>query len=181
MSMLGLRAAGPGPALRRAGWALAGPVLLLAGLAGTAPSHGAGEVTARLGPITVTATALLPGPAGTLTASVQVSTTEQRSDQLDAAVAAGGAPVAVYHQQVSVGQITDLAACGGEIPPPDVVNRWLHYGPLLIPGRPGGPSPPAAATLTVQSAGSLPGGRLAITLYFAQAGPVTIRLPVGHA
>jgi hypothetical protein len=181
MSMLGLRAAGPGPALRRAGWALAGPVLLLAGLAGTAPSHGAGEVTARLGPITVTATALLPGPAGTLTASVQVSTTEQRSDQLDAAVAAGGAPVAVYHQQVSVGQITDLAACGGEIPPPDVVNRWLHYGPLLIPGRPGGPSRPAAATLTVQSAGSLPGGRLAITLYFAQAGPVTIRLPVGHA
>ena len=181
MSMLGLRATGPGPALRRAGWALAGPVLLLAGLAATAPAHGAGEVTARLGPITVTATALLPGPAGTLTARVQVSTTEQRPDQLDAAIAAGGAPVAVYHQQVSVGEITDLAACGGEIPPPDVVNRWLHYGPLLIPGRSGGPSPPVAATLTVQSAGPLPGGRLAITLYFAQAGPVTIRLPAGHA
>ena len=182
MSMLGLRAAGPGPALRRAGWALAGPVLLLAGLAGTAPSHGAGEVTARLGPITVTATALLPGPAGTLTASVQVSTTEQRSDQLDAAVAAGGAPVAVYHQQVDVWEVTDLASCGGEVPAPDVVNDWLHYGPLLVPGRSDGPSPSAAATLTVQPAAPLPrGGNLAITLYFAQAGPVTIRLPVGHA
>jgi hypothetical protein len=180
MSMLGLRA--PGPALRRAGRALAGPVLLLAGLAGTAPARGAGDVTARLGPVTVTATALLPGPAGTLTASVQVSTTGPSSDQLDAATAAGGAPVAVYHQQVSVGEITDLASCGGEIPPPDVVNRWLHYGPLLIPGRSGGPSPPAAATLTVQPAAALPpGGKLAITLYFAQAGPVTIRLPVGHA
>jgi hypothetical protein len=182
MSMLGLWATTPGPALRRAGWALAGPVLLLAGLAGTAPARGAGDVTARVGPITVTATALLPGPAGSLTADVQVTTTGQSSDQLDAAIAAGGAPVAVYHQQVDVGEVTDLASCGGEIPPPDVVNRWLHYGPLLVPGRSDGPSPPAAATLTVQQAAPLPaGGNLAITLYFAQAGSVTVRLPVEHA
>ena len=69
MSGLGLRSAGPGPGVRHAVWALAGPALLLAGLAGTAPAQGAGDVTARLGPITVTATALLPGPSGTLTSS----------------------------------------------------------------------------------------------------------------
>jgi hypothetical protein len=179
MSRPGLRPVGPGPTLRRAGWALAGPVLLIAGLAGTSPAPGAGDVIARLGPITVTATALLPGPAGTLTAIVQVTTTGQPSDQLEAAIGAGGAAVAVYHQQVNVGEITDLASCGGEVPPPDVVNRWLHYGPLLVPGRSGGPSPPAVATLTVQPASPLPAGRkLAITLYFAQAGSVTVRLPV---
>jgi len=173
---------GPGAGFRRAAWALAGPVLLLAGLAGTAPAHGAGDVTARLGPITVTATALLPGPSGTLTADVQVTTAGRSSDQLDAAIAAGGIPVAVYHQQVDVGELPDLASCGGEIPPPDVVNRWLHYGPLLVPGRSGGSYQPAAATLTVQPAAPLPaGGSLAITLYFAQAGSVTVRVPVEHA
>jgi hypothetical protein len=76
--------------MRRAGWTLAGIGLLLAGLAGTAPAPGAVAVTARLGPITVSATPLRPGPGGTLTASVQVSTSGQASDQLDAALAAGG-------------------------------------------------------------------------------------------
>jgi hypothetical protein len=80
------------PGVRRAGWTLAGLGLLLAGLAGTAPAPRAGEVIARLGPITVTAGALHPGPGGTLTASVQVSTSGQPSDQLDAAIAADGAP-----------------------------------------------------------------------------------------
>jgi hypothetical protein len=182
MSRPGLRSIGPGAGFRRAGWALAGPVLLLAGLAGAAPAHGDGDVTARLGPITVTASVLLPGPAGSLTADVQVSTAGPSSDQLDAAIAAGGSAVAVYHQQVDVGELPDLASCGGEIPPPDVVNRWLHYGPLLVPGRSDGSYPPAAATLTVQPATPLPaGGSLAITLYFAQAGSVTVRLPVEHA
>ena len=54
----------PGPGVRRAGWTLAGAGLLLAGLAGTAPAPGAVAVTARLGPITVSATALRPGPGG---------------------------------------------------------------------------------------------------------------------
>jgi len=169
----------PGPSLRRAGWTLAGAGLLLAGLAGAAPAPGTGDVIARLGPITVSATALRPGPGGTLTASVQVSTSGQPSDQLDAALAAGGLPVAVYHQRVAVGELTDLAACDGDSPPPGLVNQWLHYGPLLIPGRSGGPSPPADATLTVQSAASVPAGdHLAITLYFAHAGSVTLRLLV---
>ena len=169
----------PGPSLRRAGWTLAGAGLLLAGLAGAAPAPGTGDVIARLGPITVSATALRPGPGGTLTASVRVSTSEQPSDQLDAALAAGGLPVAVYHQRVAVGELTDLAACDGDSPPPGLVNQWLHYGPLLIPGRSGGPSPPADATLTVQSAASVPAGdHLAITLYFAHAGSVTLRLLV---
>ena len=173
----------PGPSLRRAGWTLAGAGLLLAGLAGVAPAPGTGDVIARLGPITVSATALRPGPGGTLTAGMQVSTSGQPSDQLDAAIAAGGAPVAVYHQRVAVGELTDLAACDGDSPPPGLVNQWLHYGPLLIPGRSGGPSPPADATLTVQSAASVPAGdHLAITLYFAHAGSVTLRLLVtGHA
>jgi len=161
---------------------LAGLALLLTGLAGTAPVPGAGHVIARLGRITVSATALRPGPSGTLTTSVQVSTSGQPSDQLDAAIAASGIPVAVYHQRVSVGEIPDLAGCGGDNPPPGVVDHWLHYGPLLVPGRSGGPSPPADATLTVQPAAALPaGGILVVTLYFAHAGSVTLHLPVDHA
>jgi hypothetical protein len=169
----------PGPGVRRAGWTLAGAGLLLAGLAGTAPAPAAAAVTARLGPITVSATPLRPGPGGRLTASVQVSTGAQLSDQLDAALAAGGLPVAVYHQRVAVGELTDLASCDGDSPPPGLVNQWLHYGPLLVPGRSGAPSPPADATLTVQPAAPVPAGEtLAITLYFAHADSVTLRLPV---
>jgi len=157
---------------------VAGLGLLLTGLAGTAPRP-AGDVTARLGSITVSATALWPGPAGTLTASMQVSTSGQASDQLDAAIAAGGAPVGVYHRQIDVGEVSDLADCGGVNPPPGVVSQWLHYGPLPVPGLSGGPSPPAAATLTVQPVTVVPAGQiLAITLYFAHAGSVTLRLPV---
>jgi hypothetical protein len=182
MSRPRLRPAGPGYRARRAGSTLAGLALLLAGLAGTAPAARAGDVIARLGPITVNVTALRPGPSGTLTTSVQVTTSGQPSDQLDAAIAAGGAPVAVYHQRVSVGEIPDLASCDGDVPPPGVVNQWLHYGPLLVPGRSGGPSAPADATLTVQPIVPVPAsGTLAITLYFAHAGSVTVRLPVGHA
>ena len=47
----------PGGAVRRAGCALAGAALVLAGLAGAAPAAGSGTVLARLGPITVSATA----------------------------------------------------------------------------------------------------------------------------
>jgi hypothetical protein len=165
---------------------LAGAVLMVAGLAGAAaPADGAATVLARLGPITVSASALRPGPGGTLTTSVQVSTSGQLSDQLDAAIAAGGEPVAVYHRRVNVGELPDLAGCGAETPSSAVVDRWLHYGPLLVPGRSGGPTVPAAATLTVP-AGSVPAGSgrpgatLAITLYFAQAGSVRLRLPVSR-
>jgi hypothetical protein len=181
MSRPWLLSAGPGRRGRRAGSALAGLAVLLAGLAGSAPASGVGGVIARLGPITVSATALRPGPSGTLAASVQVTTSGQPSDQLDAAIAAGGAPVAVYHQRVSVGEIPDLASCDGDIPPPGVVDQWLHYGPLLIPGRSGGPSAPADAIMTVQPVVPVPAnGTLAITLYFAHAGSVTVRLPVSH-
>ncbi len=160
--------------------ALAGLALL--GLAGAAPAPAPDGVLARLGPITVNATALAPGPGGTLTASVHISTSGQPSDQLDAATAADGAPVAVYHQQVNVGELPDLSGCGAETPSQAVVDTWLHYGPLLIPGRSGGASPPATATLTVQPGSALPPGTsLAITFYFAHAGSVTLRLPVSRA
>jgi hypothetical protein len=176
-----LRLGHPGRGARRAGLTLAGMLLLLAGLAGTAPAQRAGYVTARLGPLTVGATALRPGPAGTLTAYIQVSTSAQPSDELDAAIATGGVAVAVYHQQVNVGEISDLTGCGTEPPPPGVVDHWLHYGPLLVPGRSGAPSPPANATLTVQPGDAGPAdATLAITLYFAQAGSVILRLPVSH-
>ena len=182
MTMPGFWSAGPGRGVRRAGWTLAGLALLLTGLAGAAPARGAGDVIARLGSITVSATALHPGPSGTLITSVQVSTSGQSSDQLDAVIAAGGAPAAVYHQRVNVGEIPDLASCGGQTPPPGVVDHWLHYGPLLVPGHSGGPSPPADATLTVQPVAALPaGGILVLTLYFAHAGSVTLQLPVDHA
>jgi hypothetical protein len=164
---------------------LAGTVLFLAGLAGATPAHGAGDVIARLGPLTISAAALRPGPAGTLTTYIKVSTSGQPSDQLDAAIAAiaaDGAAVAVYHQQVNVGEISDLTGCGTELPPPGIVDHWLHYGPLLVPGRSGGPVPPAYATFTVPPDASRPAGTtLAITLYFAHAGSVILRLPVSHA
>ena len=154
--------------------------LTLLGLAGAAPARG--TVLAQLGPVTISATALVAGMGGTLTANVQVSTSGQPSDQLDAATAADGAPVAVYHQQVNVGELPDLSGCGAETPSSAVVDAWLHYGPLLIPGRSGGASPPATATLTVQPGSALPPGTiLAITFYFAHAGSVTLRLPVSRA
>jgi hypothetical protein len=173
-----------GRAARRAGLVLAGTVLVLAGLAGATPARGSGDVTARLGPLTVSATVLRPGRAGTLTTSLQVSTAGQASDQLDAAIAADGTAVAVYHQQVDVGEISDLTGCGTEPPPPGVVSQWLHYGPLPVPGRAGGPSPPAAATLTVQASGittTAADATVAITLYFADAGALILRLPVSRA
>jgi len=185
MSPLRLR---PGPRrgrTRRAGPLLAGTVLFaafLAGVTGSAPAHGAGDVSARLGPLTVSATALRPGPAGSLTTSIQVSSSGQPSDLLDAAIAAGGAAVAVYHQRVNVGEISDLTGCGTELPPPGIMDQWLHYGPLLVPGRFGGPAPPADATLTVPpDASRTAGAPVVITLYFAQAGSVTLRLPVSRA
>ena len=177
-----LRLGYPRGSTRRAGLTLAGTVLFLAGLTGAAPARGAGDVIARLGPLTVSATPLLLGPTGTLTTYMQVSTSGQPSDQLDAAIAAGGAAVAVYHRQVNVGEISDLTGCGTELPPPGIVDHWLHYGPLLIPGRSGGPAPPADATLTVPPAAPWPAGAtLAITLYFAHAGSVILHLPVSHA
>ena len=106
-----LRLGYPRRGTRRAGLMLAATALLLAGLAGAAPARGAGDVIMRLGPLTVSATALRPGPAGTLTAYMQASTSGQPSDQLDAAIAADGAAVAVYHQQVNVGEISDLTGC----------------------------------------------------------------------
>jgi hypothetical protein len=113
---------------------------------------------------------------------VQVTTRGQPSDQLDTATAADGAPVAVYHQQVNVGELPDLSGCGAETPSPAVVDTWLHYGPLLIPGRSGGASPPATATLAVQPGSALPPGTsLAITFYFAHAGSLTMRVPVSRA
>jgi hypothetical protein len=164
--------------MRVIGLALTGLALL--GLAGAAPAPG--TVLAQLGPVTISATALAPGTGGTLTANVQVSTNGQLSDQLDAATAADDAPVAVYHQQVNVGELPDLSGCGAETPSSGVVDTWLHYGPLLIPGRSGGPSPAATATLTVQlSSAPPPGTSLAITFYFARAGSVTLRLPVSRA
>ena len=177
-----LRLGYPPRGTRRAGLMLAVTALLLAGLAGAAPAHGTSDVIAQLDPLTISATALRPGPAGTLTTYIQVSTSGRPSDQLDAAIDADGAAVAVYHQQVSVGEISDLTGCGTELPPPGIVGHWLHYGPLLIPGRSGGPAPPADATLTVPADASRPAGvSLAITLYFAHAGSVILRLPVSHS
>lgn len=172
-----------GPRMNRAGWTLTGLVLVVAGLTGMAPAPAApwnSGAIARLGPITVSATALTPGPSGSLTASVRVSTAGPRPDQLDAAIAAGGTAVAVYHELVGVAQLADLTDCGGDVTPAGVVARWMHYGPLQVPGRAGGQSQQADATLTVQPAAPVrAGGTLPVTLYFAQAGPVVLRLPVG--
>ena len=179
-----LRPGYPRSGTRRAGLMLASAVLFvafLAGVTGAAPADGAGDVIARVGPLTISATALRPGHAGTLTTHMRISTSGRPSDQLDAAIAAGDAAVAVYHQRVNVGEISDLTGCGTEVPPPGIVDHWLHYGPLLVPGRSGGPAPPADATLTVPpDASTTADATVAITLYFAQAGSVILRLPVSR-
>ena len=160
---------------------MAGAVLAVAVLTGATPAAGTEPVLARLGPITVSASALRAGPGGTLTTSVQLSTSAPVLGSARRGDRGRRDPVAVYHQQVNVGELPDLAGCGAETPSSAVVDRWLHYGPLLIPGRSGGPSPPAAAMLTVP-AGLWPAGTtLAITLYFAHAGSVRLRLPVSRA
>lgn len=163
--------------MRGAQWALAGLGLLVVG-SGAAPAPRTGHIVARLGPITISTTALRHGSSGTLTASLQVSTSGQSSDQLDAAIAGSGSPAGIYHQRVNVGEIADLTGCGGDLAPPGVVDHWLHYGPLLVPGRTGAPAQPASATLMVQQGITPARQTVAITLYFAHAGAVTVDLPV---
>jgi hypothetical protein len=163
-----------------AGLALAALGLLLSGPAGPAAS-GTGDVIARLGPLTVSATALRPGPSGTLTAGVQVSTSGRRAAQLDAAIAAGGGTVALYHEQVSLAEVPDLTGCGGGTVPLAVVEHWLHYGPLPVPGQSGGPAPPADATLTVQPAAPVASKTLTVTLYFAGGGVMPLDLLVDRS
>jgi hypothetical protein len=131
--------------------------------------------------VTVSATALRPGPSGTLTASVQVSTSGRRSGQLDAAIAADGGPVALYHEQVSLAEVPDLTGCGGGTVPLTVVEHWLHDGPLPVPGQSSGPVPPADATLTVQPAAPVASPTLTITLYFAGGGVLPLNLPVDRS
>lgn len=164
-----------------AGLALAGLGLLLTGPAGPAAS-GTGDVSARLGALTVSATALRPGPSGTLTASVRVSTSGRQPDQLDAAVVAGGGTAALYHEVVSLAEVPDLAGCGGGgAVPLAVVQHWLHYGPLPVPAQSGGPAPPADATLTVRQAAPAAGPTLTVTLYFAGGGVLPLSLPVDRS
>jgi hypothetical protein len=158
------------------GGLLAGLILL--GASGATPQASASAVIGRLGDVAVTATGLRPGPSGAWTSDLRITTSNPASDQLDAALAGGDTAAGVYHQQVSVGELTDLASCDGDSPPPQVVDQWLHYGPLTVPGRMYGPAPPARATLTVPSAAIPPGDRLAVTLYFARAGRLTLDLPV---
>lgn len=154
--------------------------LLLTG-PGEPAASGTGDVIARLGPLTVNATALRPGPSGTLTASVRFSTSGRRSDQLDAAIAAGGGTVVLYHEPVSLAEVPDLTGCGGDATPLPVIKHWLHYGPLPVPGQSGGQAPPVDATLTVRPVTRLARTTLTVTLYFASGGVLPITLPVNRS
>jgi hypothetical protein len=111
-------------------------------------------------------------------ASVQLSTSGQRSASLDAATAADGGTVALYHEQVSLAEVPDLTGCGGDTAPLAVVEHWLHYGPLQVPGQSGGPAPPAEATLTVRPVTPIADKTLTVTLYFASGGVLPLNLPV---
>jgi hypothetical protein len=162
---------------RRVGWLLAG-LLVVGGATRAAPAAGASHVVGHVGAVTVTATSFQPGRDDTLTSDLRVTTSSPGSDQLEVALAAGDTAVGVYHQQVSVGEIPGLASCDGDLPSQLTVNQWLHYGPLLVPGSSYGPAPPATAILTVPSAAVSVDGGLAVTMYFAHAGPLTLDLPV---
>ncbi len=171
----------PNGAYRGVGWLLAG-LVLISGAVRSTPAAGTARIRAHEGAILVTTTGLRPGRDHTWISQLQVRTSSPASDQLDAAVAAGSTAVGVFHRQVSVGEIPDLASCDGVTPPPSVVDQWLHYGPLLVPGRASGPGPAATATLTLPAGGLVTRhGRVAVTLYFAQAGPLIIDLPVDRA
>jgi hypothetical protein len=160
---------------------LAGLVLVSGGLRST-PAAGATEVVARTGTIVVSATSLEPGPDHAWVSNLQVRTSASDSDQLDAALAAGETAVGVFHQRVSVGEIPDLASCDSQTPPASVVNWWLHYGPLLVPGRNNGPATAATATLNLPAADlNASGGRVPVTLYFAHAGQVIVDLPLDRS
>jgi hypothetical protein len=159
-------------------WMLAG-LVLIGVTARATPGTGARAVVAHAGTITVFATDLHPGPSGTLTSDLHITTTALASDQLDAALAANDTAVAIYHHQVSVGEIPDLASCDGHLPSPTVIDHWLHDGPLLVPGRASAPGPPAEATLIVPAGGSLLGAEaVSVTLYFADAGQLRVELPL---
>lgn len=150
------------------------------GLTAATPLATSGLIHARTHDVTVTARPLRPAPDGTLTEALEISTGASSADQLDAVTADNGSTIALYHAKVSVGELPDLASCGGGTPSPAVVDDWLHYGPLLVPGRGSGPAQRAEATLTVSPAGTapIPGTKVAITLYFADAGPLRVDLPV---
>jgi hypothetical protein len=166
---------------RGVGWLLAS-LVLISGAARSAPAASTARIMAHDGAILVTATGLRPGPGHAWISQLQVQTSSPASDQLDAALAAGATAVGVFHREVSVGEIPDLASCDGVTPPPSVVDQWLHYGPLLVPGRASGPGPAATATLTLPPGGLMARhGSVAVTLYFAQAGPLIIDLPVDRA
>jgi hypothetical protein len=174
---------GPGrrPRVGVAGWVLAAIGLVLAGVGVAAAASGTNRVVAQLGDVTVSATYLHPGPSGMLIADVQVSSSGQTSDELDAAIADGSTAVGLYHQLVSFGEIPELTSCGGAPAPAGVVGRWLHYGPLFVPGRSVGSASTAYATMTVQPVTRTAAQTLAITLYFAHAGAVTMELPVDRS
>jgi len=161
---------------RGIGAVLAG-LLLVSVAARVTPSTGSDQVVGRLGGITVTATTLHRGPATALTSQVRITTTAPASDQLDAALAAGTTAVAVYHRQVSVGEISELASCDGQTPSAQVVSHWLHYGPLMVPGRSYGRAA-ASATLSLPTSGVRLRGSLPVTLYFAHTGHLTLDLPI---
>jgi hypothetical protein len=159
--------------------ALAELGLLLACRAAPA-APGTSDVTARLGPLTVSATALRLGPSGTLRASVRLTSSGQRSASLDAVTAAGGGTVTLYHEQVSLAEVPDLTGCGGDAAPLPVLERWLHYGPLQVPGQSAGPAPPVDAALTVRPVTPVTGKTLTVTLYFAGGGVLPVTLPVSR-
>ena len=159
---------------------LAGSVLL-GGASGVASGAGAGPVVGHVGSVTVVASGLQAGPSDALTTDLRITTSGPASDQLDEALAAGGSAVDLYHQQVSVGELSDLASCDGSVPPVGLVDQWLHEGPLLVPGRAYGAVGPATATLTMAATPVATGGTLAVTLYFAHAGQLTLDLPVRRA
>jgi hypothetical protein len=90
--------------------------------------------------------------------------------------------VAIYHRRVGIGEIPDLVGRDSGQLPPAVVDHWLHYGRCWSPAAPAARSRPRTRTLTVQPVSRLPAGRiLAITLYFAHVGSVTLRLPIESA
>jgi len=157
---------------------LSAGLLLLGAITGDGASATGGEVVGRVGSVTVTATSLRPGPSGALTSDLRITTRSSASDQLDAALAAGDTAVSVYHQQVSVGEISDLASCDGQRPSQLTVEQWLHQGPLLVPGRAYGASSAASAALTVPAGGVSIRRSMAVTLYFSRSGQLTLDLPV---
>ncbi len=152
-------------------------VVPLAGLAVAREGALSGSVTGHAGPITITVSPLRAEASGQLTSELTVTNRGRTSDELDTAIANGGAPVSLAHDPSGGPNAYDV--CGGVAASAGDLQRWMRDGPLLVPNPLVGRGFSARATVWLNEPRSMRSGdELKVTFYFARAGPVSVEIPV---